>query len=158
MEVQYSAEAIFTKELYRKLGKCHKYMITKEIYHKTIGGRERMTKHLSVKYANVAREAGELFKSYCVVCQEERKRPVTKGIVMKPILSNVFGTRSQLHLVESGRYTVITWDKLQTDYGLPVSPNEVFHHATSYLKESSRSSISVTRHFSPIWCSSNFTG
>ena len=29
-------EAIFTKELYTKFEKCQKYMIPKEIYHKTI--------------------------------------------------------------------------------------------------------------------------
>ncbi|XP_037773567.1 KRAB-A domain-containing protein 2-like [Penaeus monodon] len=43
------------------------------------GGRDRMIKETAKKYANITREALELFKSYCEECQKKRKRPVTKG-------------------------------------------------------------------------------
>ena len=40
------------------------------------GGRDRMLKHLGQKYANITTYAVELFKSYCLVCQEKRIRPM----------------------------------------------------------------------------------
>ena len=52
------------------------------------GGRDRMLKYLGLKYANITTEAVELFKSYCRVCQEKRKRRKTTGVVVKPILSS----------------------------------------------------------------------
>ena len=64
------------------------------------GGRDRMLKHLGLKYANITTEAVELFKSYCRVCQEKRKRPKTTGVVVKPILSSEFNSRGQVDLVD----------------------------------------------------------
>ena len=64
------------------------------------GGRDRMLKHLGQKYANITTYAVELFKSYCLVCQEKRKRPMTKGVVVKPILSKEFNSRCQVDLVD----------------------------------------------------------
>ncbi|XP_064092787.1 uncharacterized protein LOC135205709 isoform X2 [Macrobrachium nipponense] len=52
------------------------------------GGRDRMLKHLGEKYANITKDAVELYKSYCLVCQEKRKRPKTTGVIARPILSN----------------------------------------------------------------------
>lgn len=43
------------------------------------GGRDRMLKYLAKKYANITKESVELFKSYCVVCQEKRKRTKITG-------------------------------------------------------------------------------
>ena len=40
------------------------------------GGRNRVMKHLSSKYANITREAVELFKSFCVMCHEKKKAPL----------------------------------------------------------------------------------
>jgi len=37
------------------------------------GGRDRMYKHLGTKYVNITKDAVELFKSYCSVCQEREK-------------------------------------------------------------------------------------
>lgn len=37
------------------------------------GGRDRMTKHLTDKYANITRDALKLFKSFCAVCQEKKQ-------------------------------------------------------------------------------------
>jgi len=45
------------------------------------GGRDRMTKKINKKYANITREALELFKSFCEECQKKRKLPRTKGVV-----------------------------------------------------------------------------
>ena len=53
------------------------------------GGRDRMLKHLNQKYATITTEAVELYKPYCLVCQEKRKRTRTTGVVVKPILSRV---------------------------------------------------------------------
>ena len=64
------------------------------------GGRDRMLKHLSGKYANITSDAVELYKSYCLVCQEKRKRPKTTGVVVRPILSSEFNSRSQIDLID----------------------------------------------------------
>ncbi|XP_063887764.1 KRAB-A domain-containing protein 2-like [Scylla paramamosain] len=63
------------------------------------GGRDKMVKELS-RYANVTRDTVELFKSLCVQCQKKRKRCATKGVTVKPILSNDYGSRAQVDLVD----------------------------------------------------------
>ena len=52
------------------------------------------------KYANVTREALELLKSYCLECQKKRKRPMTKGVVVRPVLTNEFSSRAQIDLID----------------------------------------------------------
>ena len=42
----------------------------------------------------------ELFKSYCQECQEKRKRLMTKGVVVRPILTNEFSSRAHIELIE----------------------------------------------------------
>ena len=64
------------------------------------GGRDRMLKELGKKYANVTRDALELYKSYCQECQKKRKRPMTKGVVVRPILTNEFSSRAQIDLID----------------------------------------------------------
>jgi len=64
------------------------------------GGRDKMTKHLADKYANITRDALKLFKSYCSVCQEKTKRSVATGVVVRPILSHDFNSRGQVDLVD----------------------------------------------------------
>ena len=59
-----------------------------------------MLKHLKQMYANITTDAIELFKSYCVVCQEKRKCPKTTGVVVKPILSSEFNSCGQIDLVD----------------------------------------------------------
>ncbi|XP_068242335.1 KRAB-A domain-containing protein 2-like [Palaemon carinicauda] len=59
-----------------------------------------MTKELQVKYANIQRETIELFKSLCLECQKKRKRPMTKGVVVKPIHSTEFSSRGQVDLID----------------------------------------------------------
>ncbi|XP_068247997.1 KRAB-A domain-containing protein 2-like [Palaemon carinicauda] len=59
-----------------------------------------MTKELQVKYDNIQRDTIELFKSLCLECQKKRKRPMTKGVVVKPILRTEFSSRGQVDLID----------------------------------------------------------
>ena len=59
------------------------------------GDRDRMIKELQKKYANITTKSIELFKSLCEECQKKRKRPITKGVVKRPILS-----RGQVDLID----------------------------------------------------------
>ena len=64
------------------------------------GGRDRMVKELGKKYANVTRDSIELFKSMCIDCQRKRVRPMTKGVVVRPILSKEFSARGQVDRID----------------------------------------------------------
>src|ERR1700729_3980893 len=54
------------------------------------GGRDRMLKELQKKYANITTKSVDLFKSLCEECQRKRKRPMTNGVVVRPILTLPF--------------------------------------------------------------------
>ena len=64
------------------------------------GGRDKMIKALSIKYANITTEVIELFKSLCVECLKKRKRSAVKGVVVRPILSADYGSRAQVDLID----------------------------------------------------------
>ncbi|XP_068238536.1 KRAB-A domain-containing protein 2-like [Palaemon carinicauda] len=64
------------------------------------GRRDCMLKQLSLKYANITREAVDLFKSYCIIYQEETNRPKTKGVLVCPILTEDFNSRCQVDLID----------------------------------------------------------
>ena len=64
------------------------------------GGRDRMQKELQKKYANITTKALELYKSLCEECQKKRKRPMTKGVVVRPILTKEFSLRGQVDLID----------------------------------------------------------
>lgn len=64
------------------------------------GGRDRMAKHLHEKYANITMESLTLFKDSCTQCQEKKKRPICKGVVVRPILTKEFASRGQVDLVD----------------------------------------------------------
>ncbi|XP_068229392.1 KRAB-A domain-containing protein 2-like [Palaemon carinicauda] len=64
------------------------------------GGRDRMLKELQKKYANIQTKAVELFKSLCQECQKKQKRPMTKGVVVRPILIKKFSSRGQVDLID----------------------------------------------------------
>uniref|UniRef100_A0A4W3GZE2 KRAB-A domain-containing protein 2-like n=1 Tax=Callorhinchus milii TaxID=7868 RepID=A0A4W3GZE2_CALMI len=64
------------------------------------GGRDRMIKELQHKYANVPTKALELFKSLCEDCQKKRKRPMTKGVVARPTLTEEFASGGQVDLID----------------------------------------------------------
>ena len=59
-----------------------------------------MLKALASKYANVTCDAVNLYKELCVECARKRKRPTTKGVVVRPILTNDFGSRGQVDLID----------------------------------------------------------
>lgn len=73
------------------------------------GGRDKMLKALTVKYANITSDAIELYKSLCIECLKKRKRHAIKGVVVRPILSRDYGSRGQVDLIDmqsmpSGQY------------------------------------------------------
>ena len=68
------------------------------------GSRDKLTRSLT-NYANITRESTELYKSLCAECQKKRKRPTTKGVVVRPILSKDFLSRGQVDLVDM-QYTL----------------------------------------------------
>ena len=57
-------------------------------------------KVLRVKYANILRDDVELFKSMCLECQKKRKRPMTKGVVVRPILTLEFASRGLIDFID----------------------------------------------------------
>ena len=64
------------------------------------GGRDKMVKELRKKYTNITTESVGLFKSMCKECMKKRKRVSTKGVVVRPIISNNYGSRSQVDLID----------------------------------------------------------
>lgn len=77
------------------------YDILKRVHTSTgHGGRDKMLKAITVKYANITREAIELYKSLCVECLKKRKRSAVKGVVVRPILSRDYGSRGQVDLID----------------------------------------------------------
>lgn len=64
------------------------------------GGRDKMLKTLSQKYANVTCDVVELYKSLCAECLQKRKRRTVKGVVVKPILTSDYGSRAQIDLID----------------------------------------------------------
>lgn len=51
------------------------------------GGCDHFINHLLSKYANITREAVELFRSFCLKCQRKKKRPLIKGVCIKPAMN-----------------------------------------------------------------------
>jgi hypothetical protein len=49
-----------------------------------------MIKEANKKYANVSKEALELFKELCDECQLKKRKLASKGLVVKPIVSKEF--------------------------------------------------------------------
>ncbi|XP_064098547.1 KRAB-A domain-containing protein 2-like [Macrobrachium nipponense] len=70
-----------------------------------------MIKNLSQKYANITQESINLFKAGYIECQKKKRRPTTKGTVVRPILTKEFGTRGQVDLIDmqsmKGRFSWI---------------------------------------------------
>jgi hypothetical protein len=82
------------------------------------GDRDRMVKELGKKYANVTSDSIELFKSMCIDCQRKHVRPMTKGVVVRPILSKEFSARSQIDLIDmqSLPYGSFKWIMVYQDH------------------------------------------
>ena len=64
------------------------------------GGRDKMIKEANKKYANVSKEVLELFKELCEECQLKKRKLVSKGLVVKSIVSNEFNSRCQMDLID----------------------------------------------------------
>jgi hypothetical protein len=64
------------------------------------GGRDKMIKEANKKYANVSKEALELFKELCEECQLKKRKLASKGLVVKPIVSMEFNSRGQMDLID----------------------------------------------------------
>ena len=64
------------------------------------GGRDKMCKEIRKKYANITDDALTLFKSFCIECQRKKKRPTTKGIVVRPIRTRDYCSRGQVDLID----------------------------------------------------------
>ena len=60
----------------------------------------RMIKETQRKYANISTSTLELFKSLRQECEKKRKRPTTKGVVVRPIPRKEFASRGQADLVD----------------------------------------------------------
>ena len=75
-------------------------------------------KVLSVKYANILRDDVELVKSMCLECQKKMKRPMTKGVVVKPILTSEFASRGQIDLndMQSMPHNIFRWIMVYQDH------------------------------------------
>ncbi|XP_047488134.1 KRAB-A domain-containing protein 2-like [Penaeus chinensis] len=80
----------------------HRYYILKKIFYNgshLIKKRKGVDESPGVKYANIAKEALELFKSYCITCQAKKKRNKTAGVVVKPLLSSELNSPCQVDLL-----------------------------------------------------------
>ena len=64
------------------------------------GGRDKMIKEAKKKYANVSKEALELFKELREECQLKKRKLASKGLVVKPIVSKEFNSRGQMDLID----------------------------------------------------------
>ena len=64
------------------------------------GGRDKMGKEIRKKYANITDDVLTLFKSFCIECQRKKKRTTTKGIVVRPILTQDYCSRGQVDLID----------------------------------------------------------
>jgi hypothetical protein len=63
------------------------------------GGRDRLKKEVSKKYANVTIEMINVFLSMCETCQQ-RKSKKKEGLFCKPILHSEMNSRCQVDLID----------------------------------------------------------
>ncbi|XP_063593853.1 KRAB-A domain-containing protein 2-like [Penaeus indicus] len=80
------------------------------------GGRDRMIKELQRKYANITTKALELFRSLSEECQKKRKRPMTNGVVVRPILSKDFASKDQVDLIDMQSMPHSKWIMVYQDH------------------------------------------
>jgi len=103
-----AVELKFREALFLKYSHCEKYLLPMDVYYTTVSDLRlaaatetnsshifwslwpwQNVKNIKEKYANIlTKDSFELFKSYCVDCQEKRKHPKTNGVV-KPFLSRL---------------------------------------------------------------------
>ncbi|XP_039303442.1 KRAB-A domain-containing protein 2-like [Solenopsis invicta] len=96
-----------TKKLISKDEPVKYYLPAEEIYdviesaHIAVGhgGRDRMKKETSRKYANITNEMINIFLSMCETCQQKRSKR-KKGLVSKSILHSEMNSRCQVDLID----------------------------------------------------------
>ena len=77
---------VFAKEMYSIVLKAH--------LNTGHGGKDKMLKEVNKKYANVTRDVLNLFKEMCKECQLKKRKIASKGLVVKPLLSKDFKSRT----------------------------------------------------------------
>ena len=86
----------------------HQYYLLKkktfyfvEMFRKLSGSKKHRMKHPStLLYWKADTHTHKLYKSLCMECQRQRRRPTTKGTVVRSILSADYGARAQVDLVD----------------------------------------------------------
>ena len=63
------------------------------------GGEKKTFKEGQKKWANLTMQCCQMFISFCIECQEKKKRRVHKGLVVKPVRSETIFSRCQIDLI-----------------------------------------------------------
>ncbi|XP_076056310.1 KRAB-A domain-containing protein 2-like [Oratosquilla oratoria] len=129
------------------------YDIIKRVHIATVhGGRDKMVKELAKKNMPIVCMTPYQFTNRCESkCQ--RKRPTTKGTVVRPILTKNFGSRSQVDPVDmqsmkQGNYN---WIMVYQDHLTK------FCVLASHIKTCCGGCLSAFGYFSFTWRTRNFT-
>ena len=96
------------------------------------GGRDRMIKELSKKYANITREALDRFKSFCQECQKKRKLTSKRAAEVAHQLLDIFLLMDAPSILQSDngseftaeviRELKVVWPHLVMVHGKPRHP------------------------------------
>lgn len=87
---------VYFEEIYEKIDEEHK-----SIGH---GGRDRTFKACQVYYENITVEAISMYLTTCLRCQETKRKNTISNIVIKPIRSKDFLSRTQIDLIDCQAY------------------------------------------------------
>ncbi|XP_068792011.1 probable G-protein coupled receptor 141 isoform X1 [Struthio camelus] len=82
------------------------------------GGRDRVIKHLSSSYANITRDAIELFKSFCAVCQKKKKHHMVNQFAGPSALNKEHLAWGQIDFISMQSMSVgsLKWIMVYQDY------------------------------------------
>jgi hypothetical protein len=97
------------------------------------GGRDKIIKEANKKYANVSKEAHELFKELCEECQLKKRKLASKGLVVKPIVSKELISRGQMDLIDMQS---LSYNEYSVHHGLPRSYDKFCCSAAIEIKKS----------------------
>lgn len=80
------------------------------------GGHIHVVKHLSSNYANITRDATELFKSFCTVCQEKRRYHLAERLAGQSLLNKEHLAQGQIDTdVQSLSLSSLKWIMMHQD-------------------------------------------
>ena len=82
------------------------------------GGRDRMHKDITRKYANITIWTLGIFKSFCLECQKNKKKRTATGIVVRSILSEDILSRGKVGItnMQSMPANVHKWIMVYQDH------------------------------------------